>query len=294
MKGFREIRRRLRAVQNTAKVTRAMQLVASSKMRSAQRLALSGRCYAMRLAELASKVAPFGLEMAQEFFCERPIKTRGIILISTNKGLCGSLNANLFRQVDEIDTSALFIAVGKKGAQYLASRRRNLLAEFSISDRVQFHEIQALAKLAAEIFIQRKVDTIEVLFPLFINTIRQVPFIQQLLPMATIRDDFQQQRAFLSHSVDAMPQDDRELLIEPSHRDLLQALSISFFRQNLYHFLLEAKAAEQSARMVAMKTATDNAQELARALNLEYNKARQTNITNEILEITAGIDSSRS
>lgn len=294
MKGLREIRRRLRAVQNTAKVTRAMQLVASSKMRSAQRMALSGRCYAMRLAELTSRVAPLGSELAHEFFCDRPVQTRGIILVSTNKGLCGGLNANLFKVVETIEESAQFVAVGKKGAQYLASRGRNLLAEFSITDRVSFHEMQALAKFAIDLFLQKKVDTVEVLFPLFLDTLRQLPITQQLLPMTTIHDGLQRQRDFLSQADDSMPGDDRELIIEPSRQALLEELPLSFFRHNLYHFLLEAKAAEQSARMVAMKTATDNAQELARSLNLEYNKARQANITNEILEITAGSDSSRS
>lgn len=287
MKGSRDIKRRLRGIQSTAKITRAMQLVASSKMRHAQRAAINARRYTMHLAQMADHVMRLGEGIPNIFLQQRPIYHRGILLISTDKGLCGSLNQNTFRLLRGVESSARFIAVGKKGAQYLVRQKRDLLGQFSVSDRVQFAEIRGLADFLKDLYLREEVDSVEVIFPLFVSTMHQEPMVQKLLPINDIGDDVRRQAMALNEAHLALPKDERQLLVEPSVSRMMNLLPEAFFRQSLYHILLEAKAAEQSARMVAMKTATDNAKELARQLSLEYNKARQAAITNEIIEITA-------
>ncbi|MDR2677512.1 MAG: ATP synthase F1 subunit gamma [Puniceicoccales bacterium] len=292
MKSFKEIKQRLRAVRNTAKITRAMQLVASSKMHRAQQLAIGGRSYSLRLAELANRLlAEFAQNRRKKFshplLEEREIHFRGVILVSTNKGLCGSLNQNLFRTLPPAGDAVKYIAVGKKGKQFLASRQLPLLAEFSLTDNVPFHEVRNIANFAQNAYLNGEIDSIEVISTVYVNTLCQKPILQALLPLKLSPDGAEQQRKVLRRERDVMPVDPRGLIIEPSPDAVMRALVESFLRETLYHLLLEAKAAEQSARVVAMKTATDNAESIAKTLNLEYNKARQTSITNEIIEISS-------
>jgi F-type H+-transporting ATPase subunit gamma len=290
MKSFKGIKQRLRAVRNTAKITRAMQLVASSKMHRAQQLAVGGRSYSLRLAEFAERLlAEFSQNRKKKFshplLEDREIHCRGILLVSTNKGLCGALNQNLFRILPPAADAVKYIAVGKKGKQFLASRQLPLLAEFPLSDNVPFHEVRNIADFAKNAYANGEIDSIEVISTVYVNTMCQRPIVQTLLPLKLLRDGVGEQRKVLRREQDVMPADPRNLIIEPSPDAVMGALVESFFRETLYHLLLEAKAAEQSARVVAMKTATDNAESIGRALNLEYNKARQTAITNEIIEI---------
>lgn len=285
MKGSREIRRRLKAVQSTAKITRAMQLVASSKMRRAQRMALDMRPYAHRFSEMLAALLDRGLELHHPFLQQRPVKNSAILLIATDKGLCGALNTNVIRLISQEKDETKFIAVGKKGASFLANKRAQLLAQFSINDQVPFHEVRALANFLRDTYLDGSFDRLEVVFPVFVNMLKQVPVRQQLLPLTNISDWVKSQGELLKNQ-DNRPPERREMIIEPSQEELISPLCESFLTQNLYHCLVEAKAAEQSARMVAMKTATDNAEALAKNLKLEFNKARQAAITNEILEIT--------
>ncbi|MDR1456533.1 MAG: ATP synthase F1 subunit gamma [Puniceicoccales bacterium] len=292
MKSFKEIKQRMRAVQNTAKITRAMQLVASSKMHRAQQLAVGGRSYSMRLAEITDRLLTEFTRNRKKKFShplleEREIYCRGIILVSTNKGLCGSLNQNLFRTLPPANDSVKYIAAGKKGKQFLASRQLALLAEFPFTDGIPFHEVRSLADFARDAYLRGEIDSIEVASTVYVNTICQRPILQTLLPLKFLCDGIVEQRKLLRRESNAMPEDPRDIVIEPTPDALMQALVESVFRETLYHLLLEAKAAEQSARMVAMKTATDNAEAIGRTLNLEYNKARQAAITNEIIEISS-------
>jgi F-type H+-transporting ATPase subunit gamma len=289
MRGVKEVKRRLRAVRSTAKITRAMQLVASSKMRFSQRAALQGRRYAQRLEELAQRLLGVEVKKKPPLLAKREIRVRGILLVATDKGLCGALNSNSFRLLPPGgDGNCKYVAVGKKGSQFLAAGKRELLAEFSINDRVPFFQVRALANFLRDRYLAGEIDSVEVLFPFYINTLHQEPTWRRLLPLdaTNLAESLGWQRKVLASEAKPLPDDRRELLLEPSPLELLETLLESFFRRELYHVLLEAKAAEQSARMVAMKTATDNAEDLARELRLEYNKARQANITNEILEIT--------
>lgn len=291
-KGLREINSRIKSVKNTAQITRAMQLVASSKMKRAQDTALAGREYGLLLADMLDSaldnLAKLGTEFTHPLLQRREVKTRGILLVTTDKGLCGALNANLFRLLNEIPGNAEYVAVGRKGAQYLARTGRKLLADFPISDRVNFAEVRRPAEYLLSQFRDGKVDTVEVVYSHFKNTLVQVPMVHPLLPIGTDIDKIiAAERAKLGQSALPSHDDKREMLFEPDAREILDELPALYFKYTLYHAILEAKASEHSARMVAMKAATDNAKKITETLTLEYNKARQAAITGEITELTA-------
>lgn len=293
-KGLREIRNRIRSVTNTGQITRAMQLVASSKMRRAQDAATSGRPYAELLARILA-TALRGFDVAGDFvhplIQERPVKTRGIVVIATDKGLCGGLNSNLFRFLNKAvpaGTPAKFFAVGKKASQFIARSKRELVADFSVSDRVNFSEVRPIGEFLIREYLAGTIDTIEIVLSQFKNTIVQIPMISKLIPLVDMEKRMQEQfAAFGSKKEFRLADDDREMAFAPDAKTILEGLPALFFKQSLHQAVLEAKASEQSARMVAMKAATDNAKNLVESLSLEYNKARQAAITNEINELAA-------
>jgi len=284
MASTRDIRRRIKSVKNTRQITKAMELVSASKMKKAQQAALAGRSYsnlmAAMLAALSQRVDP----SLHPFLVHRPIKTRGILLISTDKGLCGALNANVFKLVTEIKTPAKFYSIGRKGTQFLARTRRDLVADFQVHDRVPFGEIRAIADLMIRQFLAGEIDTIEVVYPRFKNTLVQTPLIRPVLPLANLRSFLEE---LTGDAGDKPAADPREMLFEPSAAEVLAALLPFYVRRQLHQFALSAKASEHSARMVAMKTSKDNATKILGELTLEYNKVRQAAITQEILEIAA-------
>ncbi|MBP8256196.1 MAG: ATP synthase F1 subunit gamma [Opitutaceae bacterium] len=286
MPSTRDIRRRIKSVKNTRQITRAMELVAASKMKKAQHAALAGRPYAQLMATMLAALAPRVDESQHAFLARREVKTRGILLISTDKGLCGPLNSNLFKLVTEIRTPAKFVAVGKKGAQFLARTRRDLLADFSVSDRASFVEVRAVSEYMVKLFLEGTIDTVEVIYARFKNTLVQEPMVRPVLPLSNLRqfiEALQQHAGVVANEFN----DTRDMLFEPSAQAVLEALLPFYVNRHIYQLVLSAKASEQSARMVAMKTAKDNATKLLGDLTLEYNKARQAAITQEILEIAA-------
>jgi F-type H+-transporting ATPase subunit gamma len=287
MKGAKEIKQRIRVVGNTAQITWAMQLVASTKMQKAQASAIHGRPYCFHLAELVRCFSEEALRgVHHPFFEKREIVHRGVLLLGTDRGLCGSMNANVFRKIDSMDGNTRWMTVGKRAAQYVSRSGRELLASFCVSDRVDFSELRPICEGLSQAYEQKTIDTVEVLFPKFVNTLVQMPVLQRVLPMREFQEEFE---AILQRSnvrLEDFQMDSRETMFEPSVTELLEELSRAFFQYQLYQILLEAKAAEQSSRMVAMKTATDNAESLSKELNLEYNKVRQSAITNEILELS--------
>ena len=293
-KGLREIRNRIRSVTNTGQITRAMQLVASSKMRRAQDAATSGRPYAELLSRILG-TALRGLEATGDFshplIQERPVKTRGIVVIATDKGLCGGLNSNLFRFLNKnvpAGTPAKFFTVGKKATQFVARSKRDLVADFSVSDRVNFSEVRPIGEFLIKEYLAGTIDTIEIVLSQFKNTIAQVPMISTLVPLVNLEERMQAQFAAQGEKEEfKLAEDDREMSFAPDAKTILDGLPALFFKQSLHQAMLEAKASEQSARMVAMKAATDNAKTLVESLSLEYNKARQSAITNEINELAA-------
>jgi len=213
---------------------------------------------------------------------------RGILLLGTDRGLCGSLNASVFRQREGLGKNLRWMTVGKKAAQHVGRIGGELLASFYVSDRVDFSEVRPVGEALGQAYREGTIDTVEVLFPGFVNTLVQTPVLQRVLPMRDFQSEFEALLERAKVPPGAFQPDPREMLFEPDLPALLEELSRAFFQYQLYQILLEAKASEQSARMVAMKTATDNAEKLSRELELEYNKVRQSAITGEIVELSAG------
>ena len=288
MASTRDIRRRIKSVKNTRQITKAMELVAASKMKKAQQTALAGRPYATLMAEMLAALAE-RVEVTQHaFLVHRGVQTRGIILITSDKGLCGPLNSNLFKLVTDIKTPAKYAVIGRKGAQFIARTRRDLLADFPASDRVAFADIRVVAEFMVKKYLEGVVDTVEIIWPRFRNTLVQVPSIMSLLPLADIKSA--SNGLHKESGTEAAPKTavvESQMLFEPDAVRVLEALLPLYLNREVYHQALEAKASEHSARMVAMKTAKDNATKLLGDLTLEYNKARQAGITQEILEIAA-------
>jgi F-type H+-transporting ATPase subunit gamma len=286
-KGLREIRNRIKSVKSTGQITRAMQLVASSKMKRAQDSARAGRAYAELLGEILDTAQSKVGEFTHPLLTKREVKVRGILLVTPDKGMAGALNGNLIRLAAE-QKDAVFVCIGRKGAQALARSGRKVLADFPVTDRATFNEVRPAAEYLIKAFTEGTVDTVEVLFAHFKNTMVQTPRVQQLLPADTLVNQAREFRAKLGLPEPKIEEDERDMLFEPSAAAILNELPALFFKQAVHQAVLESKASEFSARMVAMKAATDNAKKIGAALSLEYNKARQAAITQEILELTAG------
>ena len=286
MPSTRDIRRRIKSVKNTAQITKAMQMVASAKMRKAQQAAISGRPYAKLMNNVLSAVSEGAGDFSNPLLEVREIKKRALIIISTDKGLCGGLNTNLLREAAKYDkATTVHVTAGRKASQFVARTKRELSAEFTYKDSPTFAEARAISRFAQELFISGKVDQVDVLYTNFINTMTQKPEIRQLLPIGEITAlDADVQGESVGKSLEKST---TEYLFEPGAEAVLGSLLPHYLNFQVYQFLLEAKASEHSARMVAMKSATDNAKQMIKDLTLEYNKLRQANITRELLEITS-------
>src|SRR4051812_9988926 len=288
MASTRDIRRRIKSVKNTRQITKAMELVAASKMKKAQQAALAGRPYAELMARMLAALADRVEEAQHPFLTRREIKTRGIIVVTSDKGLAGPLNANLFKLVTEIKGAAKYVVIGRKGAQFIARTHRTLLADFSVTDRVAFSEVKVVAEFMVKQFLDGVVDTVEILWPRFRNTLVQVPTLLPLLPLTSVKDVIAQLQANAGEgSNNKLSVAEQQMIFEPNPETVLSALLPLYVNRQIHQQVLDAKASEHSARMVAMKTAKDNATKLLGDLTLEYNKARQAAITQEILEIAA-------
>lgn len=288
MASTRDIRRRIKSVKNTRQITKAMELVAASKMKKAQASAIAGRPYAELLTDMLATLAPKVDGSLHPFLQPREVKTRGILLVTTDKGLCGPLNANLFKMAAEIKDHVKFVVVGKKGAQFLARSGRNVVANFGVQDKVPFNEIKVIGDFMIDQFLKGGIDTIEVIYPRFKNTLVQESIHRPILPLDNLADFVANLSDDESGDTARAPVDERLMIFEPDAQTVLEALLPFYVNRYLYQLSLSAKASEHSARMVAMKTAKDNANSLLDDLTLEYNKARQAAITQEILEIAAG------
>jgi len=277
MANTRDIRRRIKSVKNTAQITKAMQMVAASKMRKAQLAAMAGHPYASALNRVLGSVRGHVSDGAHPLLEVRPVSKTLVLLVTSDKGLCGALNTNILREAAGIDSSStVFVASGKKGASFLARTGRTILADFQLPDNPTFLQTKAISKFCLEKFVSGEVDAVSVLYPKFVNTLTQKPL---LVPMLPISGDLV--AAGEDHTADGA-----QFLFEPGSDEVLDAILPYYFHFSVYQMILDARASEQSARMVAMKSATDNAKGLVKDLTLEYNKARQASITTELLEIT--------
>jgi F-type H+-transporting ATPase subunit gamma len=287
MPSTRDIRRRIKSVKNTAQITKAMQMVASAKMRKAQQAALAGRPYASLMNEVLAAATAGAGEFQHPLTEKREIKNRALIIISTDKGLCGALNTNVLREAAKAHLpSTVYVVAGRKAAQWVARLKRKLVAEFSYKDIPDFAEARAISKFAQELFLSGQVDVVDVVFTNYINTLTQKCEVRTLLPLGPLQKlDADIQGHGSTEEIQSSAA--QEYNFEPPAPKLLSNLLPHYLNYQVYQMLLEAKASEHSARMVAMKSATDNAKQLIKDLTLEYNKLRQANITKELLEITS-------
>jgi F-type H+-transporting ATPase subunit gamma len=285
MNSPRDLRRRIKSVGGTAQITKAMQMVAASKMRKAQMAATAAAPFARMLYRIQRSATARLTEFVHPLLEARPVRKRAIILIAADKGLCGALNTNVFRVASQFDPqSTIFITAGRKASQFVARTRRTLAAEFVYGDSPAFAEARAIAAFARDLFLKREVDEVKIVSTRFVNTLTQEAVAIEYLPVGAIT----------GLKIPGVPPEgvlggeSEEALFEPSPESVLAYLLGHYLNIYVYYALLNAKASEQSARMVSMKNATDSAESLIDSLRLEYNKLRQGNITKELLEIAGG------
>jgi len=284
MNSPRDLRRRIKSISGTAQITKAMQMVAASKMRKAQQAALDSRPFAGLLYRIQRSATSHAHSFTHPLLEVREVRKRAVVLIAADKGLCGALNTNVFRLASQFDQgTTVFITAGRKAAQFVARTGRQLAAEFAYGDSPTFAEARAIASLARELFLKGDVDQVQIVATRFVNTLTQEPISIEFLPVGKITGlqipGAESEETLLAEA---------EPTFEPSAESLLAYLIDIYLNVYLYYVLLNAKASEQSARMVSMKNATDSAETLIKDLKLEYNKLRQGNITKELLEIAGG------
>lgn len=305
MPNTKELRRRIRSVKNMSQITKAMQMVAATKMRKAQTQAISGRPYTTTLNRAVLALLPkLGNKLTHSLLQKNNSDTPSALVISTDKGLCGSLNTNLFKAVTKFisdNKNSQFYTIGKKGRSFIAKMGQDLIADFENSDLVTFRTASQIGKLVTKAYINNEIGSFSVIYPNFVSALRQEPVIMPLLPinLESLRefydmalDDASLRGAERRGNLDSnKARDDnaQEFLFEPNLSELLDFIITHYVQVKIYQALLETKASEHSARMLAMQNATDNAKELATDLTLSYNQTRQAGITNELLEITSAL-----
>lgn len=282
MANTRELRRRIKSVKNTSQITKAMQMVAAAKMRRAQDQATAGRPYSENLQYSLARLLPKVNIEFHPFLVGNGCKTTGVVLLSTDRGLVGALNTNLFRSVTTANFSSdsAFYTVGKKGRLFSVKIGKDLKADFENPDLVTFRQAKQLSKLLMDSFKSGEIGEVFLLYPHFVSTLKQEPRKVKLLPI-----DLESITGGVE-TTGTKPQELSEFLFEPDPDALLEYLLVHHIEEQIYQALLETKASQYSAQMIAMKNATDNAKELVEDLKLTYNQTRQAAITTELLEIT--------
>ena len=291
MANSRLIKRRMESAQNITQITQAMQMVAASKMKKAQGQALAGKPYSEKLQAVLASLLTNSSNFKHGFLTANQSSGTALLFVSTNKGLCGSLNTNHFRQLqlwfkEQSLGQIQFITVGKKGRDFVLKMGGNLAADFSdLPENFTFENTLPISHLVMKLFREQCAGSVFASYTNFISTLVQKPKKVQLLPitqkavsrsLGSLKDELQKETPQFEF---------KEYLVEPSPTKVVNWLLPYFIELEVYHFLLEAKASEHSARMVAMKSASENAKELVSQLRLEYNKIRQQLITSEISDI---------
>ena len=279
MASQRDIRRRIQSSRNIKQITRAMQFVAASKLKRAQESTLASRPYAEKLDEVLADLATVLTGEDHPLLVRREGGKRLIVLITTDRGLAGALNTNVIRfaaqQITEGRGELAVATVGRKGRDAMRRARVPLEAHFEgFGDRPTFADVLPLARLISEDFLSGKVNRVDIVYSHFVSTLSQKPSMDELLPIAPSED------------TEGIP--GHQFIFEPSPAAVLERLLPRYVATRLYQAVLEGKASEESSRMVAMKNATENAEELIEDLTLAYNKVRQSNITREMIEIASG------
>ncbi len=279
MSNIKELRKRIKSITNTAKITKAMELVAAAKMKRAQELANAGKPYSYLinrvLHSIANRINP---ELHPLLARTRGDKS-ALIFFSTDRGLAGALNSNLFKESNKLVGTLKFISIGKKAKNFIVKTNSELVADFPLPEKPTLDDVRPISRLIIDGFLRSEFDQVHVLYTRFISTLRQVAVLKQLLPIID-------EEILTELAKEAEEQERVEPLFEPNPDAVLEAILPQYILMELYHILLEAKASEHSARMVAMKNATDNALEFVDDLTLEYNSIRQAVVTGEILDIS--------
>jgi F-type H+-transporting ATPase subunit gamma len=278
----RDLRRRVRSVKNIQQLTRAMQLVAASKMRRAQEAVLASRPFEQKLRSMLNELAPYAdPELSPLLRARTPMRRVAVVLITTDRGLVGPMNVNLVRtalRFAQSQPDTAYVAVGRKGIGSLRRMRAPVIAEFpNIPDRPTTNDTNIIARVAVDEFVNGNVDEVHLGFTRFINTLRQEPTIRRILPLVPEEED-----------LDDLPP--IQYLFEPDPQTVMEQILPRFVEMTVYQAVLESKASQYSAQMVAMRNATDAADDLIGDLTLAANKARQTRITKEMLEIASGAE----
>ena len=290
MPSLRDIRRRIRSIRNTAKITKAMELVAASRLRRAQMRVTAARPYADAMRQLIAELgglAPSGGEALHPLLVQREVRNVGVLLVTPDRGLAGALNTNIIRRGTEVilesergdGREVQIVTVGRKGQDFLVRRGRHLLGTFiGIIDRVTYDDVIPIARVIMDSFINGSVDRALLVYPRFISTLTQRPEVVQLLPIERPQTEGQGQQRRLDY------------IFEPDPESILQQLLPRYIEVQIYQAILETAASFFSAQMVAMRNATDNANDLVQSLSLTYNKVRQANITREVTEIASAAE----
>ncbi len=285
MANTKDIRRRIKSIRNIGQLTKAMQMVAASKMRKAQQHALAGRAYARLMNRVLVSLQRRTDPKLHPLLQVREVKKELVIIVSSDKGLAGALNTNLFREAATFDAGkTVFVVAGRKARQFLSRTRREILADFELKDAPTFSETKVISKFATEKFLSGEVDKVTLLYTHFINTVNQKPVAQTLLPISDfdVMGVEDQKQPFGDGGGDPMG----GYVFEPTAEAVLDVILPYYLQYEAFQMILDARASEHSARMVAMKNATDNASQFIKDLTLEYNKMRQASITTELLEIS--------
>jgi F-type H+-transporting ATPase subunit gamma len=280
MPDIRKVRRRIRGVRNIAKITRAMEMIAASKMRKAQERGLAGRPYSEKIQQVIAALAALpDIGLQHPLLQRRPVQKIAVVHITPDRGLCGGLNANLNRRLAgfilEQQAKVEVVAVGRKGREFTTRYGCDLCAEFAqLGDQPRFLDILPISHIVIDEYTAGKIDEVYISYAQFVSTIVQKPAMKQLLPVKPA----------------VIPRGENvDYIYEPGAEAVLGGLLPRFVEMEIYHAILESIASEQSARMVAMRNATDSANELIGDLTLLYNKARQEAITRDLLDITGGV-----
>lgn len=285
MLSTQDIQRHIHSISGTAKITGAMQMVAASKMRRAQQAALAGRPFIRLLYRVQRAATSYAADLSHPLLRVREVRKRAVILVAADKGLCGSLNNNVFRLAEQFDASStVYLAVGRMARQFIARSGRQLAAEFTYGDHPKFPEAKKIAELARDLFEKGEVDEVRVVATRFVNTLVQQPVSLEFLPVGEIKG----LKIEGAEPVEEPTSEVVEFQFEPNSKAVIGYLLKHYLNIYVYQVLLNAKASEHSARMVSMKGATENADNLIKNLTLQYNKLRQENITNELLDIAGG------
>jgi F-type H+-transporting ATPase subunit gamma len=285
MASTKEIRSKIKSVQNTRKITKAMEMVAASKMRRAQERMRAARPYSEKIRIIASHLANANPEYRPVYMAERDVKAAGVIVVSTDKGLCGGLNTNVFRvltnqirEFKEKNISTQFTAIGSKGFQFLNRAKAKILSQsVHLGDTPHVDILIGAITAQLEAFERGEVDAVYLAYTRFVNTMKQEPVLEKLLPLSG--DELAQ---------DANGKAGWDYIYEPDAESILNGLLKRYIEALIYQAVAENMASEQSARMVAMKAASDNAKNVIGELQLTYNKTRQAAITKELSEIVGG------